>query len=48
MDRKRIFIGGTTEKGMLTTFGIKSNEHSIGVIDRALRMESLFQEEEGW
>ena len=38
--RKQIFLN------LLTTFGLKSNEHSIGLIDKALTMDILFVEEE--
>lgn len=37
--RKQLFMT------MLTTFGILPNEHSIGLIDRALTMDLLFEEE---
>jgi hypothetical protein len=37
--RKQLFLN------LLTTFGLKPNEHSIGLIDKDLTMEVLFQEE---
>jgi hypothetical protein len=30
----------------LTTFGLKHNEHSLGLIDNALTMDILFAEED--
>lgn len=33
---------------LLTTFGIHPNEHSVGLMDRVLDMEILFEKEEQW
>jgi uncharacterized protein len=38
--RKQVFLN------LLTTFGLKQNEHSIGLIDKALTMDVLFTDEE--
>jgi uncharacterized protein len=38
--RKQVFLN------VLTTFGLKHNEHSIGLIDKAMTMDVLFSEEE--
>lgn len=38
--RKQVFLN------LLTTFGLKQNEHSIGLIDKAMTMDVLFTEEE--
>ena len=38
--RKQIFLN------LLTTFGLKPNEYSIGLIDKAMTMDVLFVEEE--
>ena len=38
--RKQVFLN------LLTTFGLKHNEHSLGLIDKALTMNALFTEEE--
>jgi uncharacterized protein len=38
--RKQIFLN------LLTTFGLKQNEHSLGLIDKAFTMDILFSEEE--
>lgn len=38
--RKQIFLN------LLTTFGLKQNEHSLGLIDKAMTMAVLFEEEE--
>ncbi len=38
--RKQVFLN------LLTTFGLKPNEHSIGLIDKAMTMDVLFAEEE--
>ena len=38
--RKQVFLN------LLTTFGLKQNEHSLGLIDKALSMDVLFTEEE--
>ena len=38
--RKQIFLN------LLTTFGLKPNEYSIGLIDKAMTMDVLFAEEE--
>jgi uncharacterized protein len=38
--RKQLFLN------ILTTFGLKPNEHSIGLIDKAFSMDVLFAEEE--
>ena len=37
---KQVFLN------LLTTFGLKHNEHSLGLIDKALTMDVLFTEEE--
>ena len=38
--RKQVFLN------LLTTFGLKHNEYSLGLIDKALTMDALFTEEE--
>lgn len=38
--RKQVFLN------LLTTFGLKQNEHSIGLIDKAMTMDVLFSEDE--
>ena len=38
--RKQVFLN------LLTTFGLKPNEHSIGLIDKAMTMDVLFAEDE--
>jgi uncharacterized protein len=38
--RKQVFLN------LLTTFGLKQNEHSLGLIDKAMTMDILFSEEE--
>jgi hypothetical protein len=38
--RKQVFLN------LLTTFGLKQNEHSIGLIDKAMTMDVLFAEED--
>jgi uncharacterized protein len=38
--RKQVFLN------LLTTFGLKHNEHSIGLIDKAMTMDVLFSEDE--
>lgn len=38
--RKQVFLN------LLTTFGLKHNDHSLGLIDKALTMDCLFSEEE--
>jgi uncharacterized protein len=38
--RKQVFLS------LLTTFGLKHNEYSLGLIDKALTMDILFAEEE--
>lgn len=38
--RKQVFLN------LLTTFGLKDNEHSLGLIDKALSMDVLFADEE--
>ena len=38
--RKQVFLN------LLTTFGLKHNEHSLGLIDKALTMDALFTEED--
>jgi uncharacterized protein len=38
--RKQVFLN------LLTTFGLKQNEHSIGLIDKAMTMDVLFAEDE--
>jgi hypothetical protein len=38
--RKQVFLS------LLTTFGLKHNEHSLGLIDNALTMDILFAEED--
>ncbi|MEY4936095.1 MAG: hypothetical protein RIS64_2454, partial [Bacteroidota bacterium] len=38
--RKQVFLS------LLTTFGLKHNEHSLGLIDKALTMDVLFADEE--
>jgi uncharacterized protein len=37
---KQVFLN------LLTTFGLKQNEHSLGLIDKALTMDALFVDEE--
>jgi uncharacterized protein len=38
--RKQVFLN------LLTTFGLKHNEHSLGLIDKAMTMDVLFTEDE--
>ena len=38
--RKQVFLN------LLTTFGLKQNEHSLGLVDKTLTMDALFSQEE--
>lgn len=38
--RKQVFLN------LLTTFGLKPNEHSIGLVDKSLTMDVLFSEDD--
>ena len=47
---ENMLIGRSKERevllNLLTTFGLKPNEHSLGLIDKAMTMDVLFAEEE--